>query len=120
MARPKLAPENRRGHPTGIRFNDAEQARIDAAASAYGLTRTDYLRRRGLSHRLPSTVAEAHSQALIATALLRLGVNLNQIAHHMNAGRAAPHARLNELIDRINDALDQLYDPGPDRDGHEL
>ena len=117
MARPKLAPEDRRGHPTGIRLNLVEQARIDASASAYGLTRADYLRRRGLSQRLPSTVAEAHSQALIATALLRLGVNLNQIAHHMNAGRPAPLAELDALIARINDALDQLYDPGDDGDG---
>lgn len=117
MARPRLAPEDRRDHPTGIRLNMAEQARVDSAASAYGLTRADYLRRRGLSQRLPSTVAEAHSQALIATALLRLGVNLNQIAHQMNAGRGAPHAALHALIARINDALDQLYDPGDDGNG---
>ena len=117
MARPNLAPEERRDHPTGVRLNHAEQARVDAAASAYGLTRADYLRRRGLSHRLPSTVALAHSEALLATALLRLGVNLNQIAHHLNAGRPAPHAELDLLIARINDCLDQLYDPGPDGDG---
>ena len=117
MARPLLAPENRRGHPTGVRLNIEEQARIDAAASSYGLTRADYLRRRGLNHRLPSTVALAHSEALLATALLRLGVNLNQIAHHMNAGRPAPHAELDLLIARINDCLDQIYDPGPDGDG---
>ncbi|MCW6512272.1 plasmid mobilization protein [Lichenifustis flavocetrariae] len=117
MARPRLAPEDRRGHPTGIRLNLAEEAKIDAAASAYGLSRADYLRRRGLNHRLPSTVALAHSEALLATALLRLGVNLNQIAHHMNAGRAAPHAELDALIARINECLDQLYDPGPDGAG---
>lgn len=117
MARPELAQEERRGHPVGIRLNLTEQARIDAAASAYGLTRADYLRRRGLSHRLPSTVAEAHSQAVLATALLRLGVNLNQIAHHMNAGRPAPHTALDDLIARINDALDRIYDPGADGDG---
>lgn len=117
MARPRLAPEDRRGHPTGVRLNLTEEARIDSAASAYGLTRADYLRRRGLNQRLPSTVAHAHSQAVVATALLRLGVNLNQIAHHMNAGRPAPYAALDDLIARINDAMDRLYDPGADGDG---
>ena len=117
MPRPVLAPEDKRRHPVGVRLNVEEQLRVDSAASAYGLPRAAYLRRRGLGHRLPSAVALAHSEALLATALLRLGVNLNQIAHHLNAGRAAPFAKLDDLIDRINDCLDQLYDPGPDGDG---
>jgi Bacterial mobilisation protein (MobC) len=47
----------------------------------------------------------------LAVALLRLGVNLNQIAHRMNAGRGAP-PELAALIVRIDALLDQIYGPG--------
>jgi Bacterial mobilisation protein (MobC) len=44
-------------------------------------------------------------------ALLRIGVNLNQIAHHMNAGRGAPPG-LSALIERVDALLDDIYGPG--------
>jgi Bacterial mobilisation protein (MobC) len=50
-------------------------------------------------------------QRHVAAALLRLGVNLNQIARHMNAGRGAP-PDLSALIARINALLDGIYGPG--------
>ena len=49
--------------------------------------------------------------AALAVALLRLGVNLNQIARHMNAGKGAP-PDLSALIARIEAILDDIYGPG--------
>ena len=115
MARPKKDSTQRRGHPVGVRLNVPERARIAFSAAAYGIPTSQFMRTRSLNQRLPSTVAEAHSLNVRATALIKLGNNLNQIAKHMNAGRAAPLAKLNDLIDRINEALDALYDPGPDK-----
>jgi hypothetical protein len=42
---------------------------------------------------------------------LRIGVNLNQIARHMNAGREAP-PDLSALIARVDGLLDQIYGSG--------
>lgn len=93
------------------RLTQTERAKIELKAAAFGLTASEYMRRRALRYRLPPNVAKAHSQAVMATALIRLGVNLNQIAKHMNAGRRAPEEDLNALIDRINLAMDAIYDP---------
>ena len=70
------------------------------------------MRRRSLGYRLPAALGRAApSVAALAVALLRLGVNLNQIARHMNAGRGAP-PDLSALIARIDALLDQIYGPG--------
>jgi hypothetical protein len=47
----------------------------------------------------------------LAVALLRIGVNLNQIAYRMNKGMGAP-PQLLALIARIEAILDQIYGPG--------
>ncbi|PJN94192.1 hypothetical protein CNY89_15975 [Amaricoccus sp. HAR-UPW-R2A-40] len=57
----------------------------------------------------------AAHRAALATALLRLGVNLNQIARHMNAGRAAP-SYLPALIEDIRRHVERLVDDEPGRD----
>jgi hypothetical protein len=65
--------------------------------NTYGLDLSEFIRRRTLGVPLPPHVAEQRTRATLATALLRLGVNLNQITRHMNAGRecvtAWPRAR---------------------------
>lgn len=113
MARPKKAPEERRDGQLKLRLTARERAALDTAAAAYGLTAAEYMRRRSLGERLPATSAATRQTAVLATALLRIGVNLNQIAHRMNAGRAAPDY-LPALIARIDAELDRLYGPGSD------
>jgi hypothetical protein len=115
MARPKKAPQDKRDESLNPRLTATERARIEAAARLYGLSASDFMRRRALGHRLPASLAEKHREAATATALIRLGVNLNQIAKHVNAGRSAPMGGLADLINRINAELDKIYDPGAGR-----
>jgi hypothetical protein len=112
MARPKKKEEERRSGMLNARLTQRERAKIEGKAAAFGMTASEFMRRRALRYRLPPTAAKAYSEAVTATALMRLGVNLNQIAKHMNAGRRAPEDDLNNLIDRINLAMDAIYDPG--------
>jgi len=74
------------------------------------------MRRRSLGHRLPPVEHEAR----LATALMRLGVNLNQLTRHANEGKGLPAAPLYQLIGRINAALDRIYGPGPDQERPQL
>lgn len=114
MARPKKAPDERRGDQLNMRLTAAEHAELERRASAYGLTVAEFTRRAALGYRMPSHVAEQQGQALVATALIRLGVNLNQLARAANAGRLLPHS-VAELTERINEELDRLYDRGDRR-----
>ena len=67
-----------------------ERAELERRAHALGLTLSEYIRRRTLGVPLPPQSADRETRDKLATALLRIGVNLNQITKHMNAGRHAP------------------------------
>ena len=113
MARPKKAEAERREAQQKVRLTFAEQADLERFAAHHGLTVAEYMRRRALDYRLPADTAGRRQTALLATALMRLGVNLNQIAHRLNAGGREP-AYLPDLIARINAELDTIYGPESD------
>lgn len=107
MGRPRKSPELLRDAPVQVLLTTLERAELEQRASAYGLTLSDFIRRQTLGRPLPAGVAEDRTRAALATALLRLGVNLNQIAHHMNAGRSDPF-HLPDLISDIRGHVDRL------------
>lgn len=109
MARPRKPEAEKRDEVLGVRLTTAERAEAGQRADLYGLSAAEFMRRRTFGHRMPRQAAEQRRVALIATALLRVGVLLNQIARTMNAGQGAP-PELADLIARINALLDELYD----------
>ncbi len=108
MARPTLPDDEKRSSSFRFVVTDIERAEIEQAASACGLGLSEFFRRRSLGLRMPANAAVSQAKAETTTALLRLGVNLNQIAKHMNAGRAAPHGQIKDLLNRINATMDKL------------
>ncbi len=112
VARPTKEFNERRGEQLNVRVTPDERAQLDRTASGLGLSTAEFLRRRGLGYRLPPVATERQANALAATALVRLGNNLNQIAHHLNAGRPAPLRAVDELAQRIGAELDRLYGSG--------
>lgn len=120
MARPKKTADERREDRLNARFTMAERASIEEAADAHGITPSEYVRRRSLGHRLPANQSTTRATAALTAALLRLGVNLNQVAKHMNAGRQPP-GYLEHLIADIARHVERLSDePGGDREGPQL
>ncbi|MHB0721667.1 plasmid mobilization protein [Roseomonas mucosa] len=112
MARPKKAPEERRDDRLNPRLTAAERAEIERAAAVFGITPSEFMRRRALGYRMPPSLAAQRQTATLATALLRIGVNLNQLTHRANAGREPPPDYLRDLATRIAALLDGLYGPG--------
>lgn len=113
MARPKKPAHERRDlPPVGVRLTEIEKAQAEQSANAHGLNLSEFFRRRALGYRLPATNINRQQIAEATTALLRLGVNLNQIAHHVNAGRDTPVYELSDLIERINKTMDAFNDSG--------
>lgn len=111
MARPTKPDHEKRNRQLGFFVTDIERAEIEQAAAACGLGLSEFFRRRALNVRMPANAVVQQHKAETTTALLRLGVNLNQIAKHMNAGRAAPLDQIEDLLSRINATMDQLDEP---------
>lgn len=104
MGRPKLSPEERRDCQTTVLYTIQERAELERRAHALGLTLSEYIRRRTLGVPLPPQSADRETRDKLATSLLRIGVNLNQITKHMNAGRHAP-PELPAIVATINTHL---------------
>ena len=123
MARPKKAPEERRDDQLNPRLTTAERAEIERNAAAFGIAPTEFMRRRTLGYRRPADLAAQQATASLGAAFNRLGVNLNQIARHLNAGgdrSAALERNLQALVERINAEMDKLYGPGSNGGGPQL
>jgi hypothetical protein len=117
MARPRKNENAVRDDQLKIRLTAIERAEIDTKAEAVGLSAVDYVRRLALGHRLPARPQidrQRHAEAV--TALLRLGVNLNQIAKRVNMDTAGPLdlEELGRLMARIDGELNRLEGFGED------
>ena len=117
MGRPRLSPEERRDCQTTVLYTMRERAELEARVHALGISLSEYIRRRTLEVPLPPQSADRETRDKLATSLLRIGVNLNQIAKHMNAGRHAP-PELPSLVATIETHLKMLtHDPRRDQTG---
>ncbi|WP_262300147.1 plasmid mobilization protein [Microvirga sesbaniae] len=85
--RPALPPHLKRTGKISFTPTPDERAAIESRADAAGLSVADFVRLAALGR--PLTVHQ-HRELSPADryALQRIGVNLNQIAKHMNAGRS--------------------------------
>lgn len=91
----------------GVRVTMSERAEIEHSAAVHGISPPEFMRRRSLGYRLPPASPDQQALAALVHELNRHGVNLNQIARHMNAGRGAP-PYLSALIERIRALLDRF------------
>jgi len=107
MGRPLKSPQDKRDCRVAVMLTMAERAELESRAQGLGLTISDYIRRRALGVPLPPQAADRRVRDKLATSLLRIGVNLNQIAKHMNAGRHAP-PELPSLVATIQTHLNVL------------
>lgn len=89
MARPRLPDTERRDDTLPpLRVTAAERAAVERKAEAAGLPLSEFCRRAVFARPIPSKRNVLSNRALAE--LNRVGVNLNQIARHMNAGRDTP------------------------------
>ena len=89
MARPKKQPGEKRDQRFNLRFTLAEIEQLRAQALTAGLAPHEYARERVLGHRVQSS-GDLQLRAALVSELNRIGVNLNQLAKTINAGRDMP------------------------------
>jgi hypothetical protein len=92
-----------------VRCSPEERVTLKANAAAAGLSAGSYLRLTGLGNvgvrakRAPTVNAEAMARA--TAALNKVGSNLNQIAHVLNAGKAAGSAETLAAVAEVRAVL---------------
>ncbi|RKE21975.1 MobC family plasmid mobilization relaxosome protein [Streptomyces sp. TLI_171] len=112
-----------RTHKTTTRLSDSEKAEITAAAAQRAVTVARFLAAAALAVARGSTTVHSNDQldaaidelAALRTALARIGNNINQIAHHINAGGqprsgelAYATTALVRTLARLDDAAEAL------------
>jgi hypothetical protein len=112
VSTPRRGSEKRqRRHVVRMRLDDDEQVKLGERASACGLSTGAYLRaaalgRAGVRAR-PRASVDRQLLARANADLNRVGNNINQIAHALNAGRDMPQS-LAEAMTDLREVLSAL------------
>ena len=104
--RPKLSPEDRHSEQINIPLKPSYLASLQDSADKAQTTVTDFVRASALGHRF--TVIQSHAPDFeTLEELRRIGVNLNQIAKALNAGREDLPASLVLACDKLDALLER-------------
>ena len=108
-------------HHVSVRVTDAELRQLRAHAAAAGLSLARYLVANGLAGAPPPLSAEERAQRQRAIFHARkIGVNLNQIAHRLNAEDDVAGAELAAALRETTEALRRLAGEAADLPGVRL
>ncbi|PLU25733.1 MobC family plasmid mobilization relaxosome protein [Sinorhizobium medicae] len=106
MARPTKAPEERRTTSLPpVRVTEAEMAIVHAQAQAARLSVSDFLRQRAVVGTVTPRPTAGSDRLLVE--LNRAGVNLNQIARHLNSGGSVP-SDLGHVLHQLYTVLEKV------------
>ena len=90
-------------HKVSVRLSDSEKEKLELNASLSGLKVSAYIRHIMSNARPP---IHKFDQTLVVQ-VAKIGNNLNQIAKHVNIGKAIDSVVLRQIID-VNKKLDDL------------
>lgn len=90
-------------HKVSVRLSDSEKEKLELNASLAGLKVSAYIR-----HVISNTKSPIHRfDKTMVIKVAKIGNNLNQIAKHVNIGKAIDSVVLRQIID-VNKKLDDL------------
>ena len=120
--RKRKPPRRRRARFVGIRLADDEFARLDGRAREAGLSAGAYLRSCALGDSGPRAKrrvpVDREELARLSVAIGRVGNNVNQIAHALNAGGDVMLAEIAVAIGAVMETLGDIRRTlGRDRQG---
>ncbi len=107
----KDSTQERRTAFLGVQLTPAERAKLDARAAHYGLSLSDYVRLLLLSDERQPAPAPRDSAAIraLTVEIVRVGTNLNQLAHIANERRELPRrAQLEAVSAQIVTTLEKV------------
>lgn len=117
MGRPKINDSEKRLVQVNIRLTADENNKVNEFASASGLSPANWIRAKIFTGKLPA-VKMSPIDASVYLELKRIGVNLNQVTHKINAGKFPKEylERQLELANLLKKIIKLLtYDRQPDQ-----
>lgn len=112
MARPKADPSIARTEHVSVRLSPLELAQLKDKAAQSKRPMTDFVRAAALGKRVTITESTAPDFA-IRHELRRIGVNMNQIAHSLNAGLGYVPDELRAVCEKLDRLFDRWLDNDP-------
>ena len=111
MARPRKRNEEQLSEQRNVRLSKGEAARLRALARAGRISASEVVRRLIREGRI-EVRRTREPPVEVVVELSRQGVNLNQMAHKLNAtGQLVPE-ELSRTLDRLNALLDEVQGGG--------
>jgi len=117
MGRPRINDSEKRQVQVNIRLTTDENNKVNEFASASGLSPANWIRAKIFTGKFPN-VKISPLDASIYLELKRIGVNLNQVTHKINAGNLPKEylERQVELANLIKKIINLLtHDRQPDQ-----
>ena len=103
--RPRLPDDEKRRGKIGFTPTNDERAEIEGRAALLNLTVAEYVRSACLGAPLSVKQHREFSPG-DRHALNRIGININQIAKHLNAGRAINHPTIDLALKALTDFIE--------------
>ena len=111
MARPAKTPTEKRSQQLNISLSPVELAQVKGKADTAHTSLTEFVRAAALSK--PVTVKQTTAPDFMTrNELRRIGVNLNQIAHTLNAGLGYTPDELMRVCHKLDHLFDQWLEHG--------
>ena len=112
----KKTPNTIRSRHVSFRLSTEEHFRLVDKAHRSGLSVGEFLRARAIGARKRKAVivegaASLPDEIKLVTQLRKIGVNVNQIAHHCNRYQVPPPADLGPLLSEIRSLLSASFAP---------
>ena len=95
-------------HFIGLRLTDVELDLLDQGAACLSISRSEYLRKllleKQINHQI-EVVADMNNLRKLVSEYGKIGLNLNQIAKHLNSGGSQSRAIENEIHQCIKNLM---------------
>lgn len=89
-------------------MSEQEYQRLEQMANNVGMSVPMFCKKKAQGARMKAPLIDRQGAIQIASELRKIGVNVNQIAKHLNSGGNASEGQINALQRELNDIWQQL------------
>lgn len=89
-------------------MSEQEYQRLEQMANNVGMSVPMFCKKKAQGARMKAPLIDRQGAIQIASELRKMGVNVNQIAKHLNSGGNASEGQINALQKELNDIWQQL------------
>lgn len=103
-----LGANRKESKQINFRVSEQEYQRLEQMASNLGMTVPTFCKKKAQGAKMKAPLIDRQGALQIASELRRIGVNVNQIAKHLNSEGKVSEGQINALQKELNDLWQQL------------